>query len=176
MSQKSKKKTTKKNFNEYGLIGEGKRNDYIFEKTRKYAYIKILKIDEKQFIESVKIYAESLNENLLIPLFNGEVKATTKSIIKYCINNKKKIKKYNNSDDKNRGIMSLENSKKTIRQKQKLGAEYTAKIKKEKTILKLKKAVLNMQEKGLKINISSLSKYSKISRPTILKNRASIDL
>ncbi len=58
-----------------------------------------------------------------------------------------------------------------IKAKQKLGAEYTAEQRAKKTIFKLRLSIIEMKAREIKINISSLSKYSKISRPTITKYR-----
>jgi len=151
------------------IIVEGERNDHIFNKTRKYAYTCVNFLTKEDFSNSIQNYVERLNQNLLKPLKMGEIRATTKSIIKYCLRNKEKIKNYN-LDAKNRGVMNLDSTI-TKREKQKLGAAYSAKIKANKTILKLQLAILEMKEIEQKITISSLSKFTKISRPTITKYR-----
>ena len=166
----SKKSENSPNVN---IIGVGERNNAIFNKTRKYAYIQVLKYSEKLFANLVQEYAYKINNDLFIPLQDAEVKATVKSIVKYCQKHKEKIATYSKENHKQRGIMKL-SKEQTLKEKQKLAAKYTHKQKKEKTLLKLQLCILSMKEKELKINISTLEKYSKITRKTIREHRENL--
>lgn len=160
-----------KSFKSLDLIAVGERNNTLFNKTRRYAYLQVLKLNQDDFKKAVLNYITKLNNSLLVELTTAEITATAKSIIKYCLNNKQSIEDYTKSDNfKNRGIMELPQEQE-LKEKQRLGAEYTAEQKVKKTIFKLKLSLIEMKARELKINISSLSKYSKISRPTIIKYR-----
>lgn len=169
-----KNKKAFKSFKALDIIQVGERNNFIFDKTRKYAYLQVLIKNKKAFENTVYLYATELNKSLLTPQEPSEVKATARSIIKYCLKNKEKIEEYK-QDTKNRGIMELA-ADLHIKEKQRLGAKYTAEQKKNKTIFKLRLSLIEMRARELKINISNLSKYSKISRPTILKYKEFLKL
>ena len=168
----SKKKTKPlKTFKSLDLIVIGERNNTIFDKVRKYAYIHILKLSLFEFEQAVHSYIDSLNNSLLSPLEKSEIVATATSIIKYCISNKQSIESYNNSHkSKNRGIMELPVGQE-LGAKQKLGALYVAEQKRKKTIFNLRLSIIEMKAKELNINVSSLSKVSKISKKTIYRYR-----
>ena len=151
------------------LIQVGERNNTLFEKTRKFAYVQVIKLSKSDFKIAVKNYINKLNNSLLIKLQESEIKATANSIIKYCIKNKTKIENYNNKNKKNRGIMKLSDTDKSLKEKQKLSAAYATQIKVKKTIFKLRLSIIEMKARKLNINVSTLSKYSKISRKTIYK-------
>ena len=170
-----KEKKPIKAFKHSTLVEVGERNNTLFDKTRKYAYIQVLKMDKNTFRQNVFDYALQLNNKFLEPQQKSEVKATARSIIKYCLKNKIKIEEYSKEKHINRGIMDLPQEQ-VLRKKQQLAAEYTAKQKNNKTLFKLQKAILNMQEQGLKINVSSLAKFTKISRPTINKYKPNLNL
>jgi hypothetical protein len=160
-------------------IEKGERNQSLFDFTRKYAYMRIKQdfhIDSTNFSEDINYYITNLNNKLKEPLPYSEIKATAKSIIKYCLNNIEKIKKYfadPSKKYKNIGIMDLIDKKISIKEKQKMGALYSAKQKVDKTIKKIKDAIkninLNTYENKKDINISKLAKYIKISRTTLYK-------
>ena len=169
------KKKPIKAFKTSHLVQIGERNDTLFEKVRKYAYIQVLKTDENTFKENIFNYALQLNNKFLTALQESEVRATSRSIIKYCLKNKNKIEAYNNEKNINRGIMELSDTEIALKEKQRLAAEYTNKQRENKTLLTLKTAIIEMKQQGLKINISSLSKYSKISRPTVIKYKENLD-
>ncbi len=170
-------KTNKKPINSFKsptLVKVGERNNTLFNKTRKYAYIQVLKVNKNTFKQNVFNYALQLNQRFLEPQQESEVKATARSIIKYCLKNKAKIEQYNTEKHIKRGIMDLP-PEQALKKKQQLGAEYTAQQKANKTIFKLRLAIIEMKARELKINISSLSKYSKISRPTIRKYKENLE-
>jgi len=160
-------KAPKKVFKTLDLIQVGERNNYLFEKIRKYAYIQVLTNTSIVFKKQVLEYGTSLNNSLLVSLNKSELEATIRSICKYCLKNKESIEKYNH---KNRGVMNLDYEQE-LKEKQRLGAIYTSEVKNKKTLFKLKLSILEMKNRDLKINISTLSKWSKIHRHTIRKYR-----
>jgi len=144
---------------------EGFRNSDLFEATRKYAYTEIrYATNDTNFKESVLLYANNFNSAYKKPLEAREVKDTANSIVRYCLRHKNALRAYR----QNKGVLKLDKTL-LLKEKQKLGAEYTAKAKANKMEIRLKTAILEMKHKGLKINASSLSKYASVSRPTISK-------
>jgi len=144
---------------------EGGRNNGLFNALRKYAYKEIrLSTSDRYFIENVTLSADKLNSGYEKPLEAREVKDVVKSVVKYCLKRKRSLRAYKVQ----RGKMKLDKSIE-LKEKQKLGAEYTAKVKASKSELKLKVAILEMKSKGIKISVSSLSKYTSLSRPTVTK-------
>lgn len=149
------------------LILIGERNDTLFNKARKYAYIQVLKLSKHNFERALKSYINNLNNELLAPQEQSEIDATAKSIIKYCLENKERIENYSRENAKDRGVMGLQEKEIELKEKQRLGAEYTAEQKQSKTIFKLKLSIIEMKARDLKINNTSLSKWSKISLATV---------
>ena len=62
--------------------------------------------------------------------------------------------------------MELDNNM-SLKEKQVLSQKYTSKVRVSKTQLEIEKALLEMREKEIKINISSVAKYTKKTRVTI---------
>jgi hypothetical protein len=147
------------------LIKTKGRNTEIFNKVRLVAYQEIKRsVNDNDFNTIILHYAHKLNkESYDYPLEDNELEGIVKSIVKYCLENKSMIKKY-----KNRGVLNLDNLL-TLKEKQKLGANYSSKVKATKNEMKIKVAVIEMKKQELKINVSSVSKYTKLSRPTITK-------
>lgn len=145
------------------------RNNDLFNELRFFAYSQIKKsVNDRDFIFIVKTEAHKINEKFYNPLKSNEVESTSKSVINYCLKNKSKIK------EKNRGIMNLEDDK-PLKLKQKLGALYTAELKNIRTEQKIRGSIVEMKFKCLKINISTLSEYTKLSRPTLIKYKELIE-
>jgi hypothetical protein len=170
-TQKQSNKPQKIEFHE--VITEGQRTMFLFEKTRKYAYIQVIRQKEQVFKNLVSEYINKLNNTFLKPQNKAEVKSITRSIIKYCLKNKNNIKNF--SDEINRGVMNLKETNLTLKEKQKLASEYAAKQKNNKTLFKLQTTILDMKEKKLKINISSLAKQAGFSRNTVIKYKEKLD-
>ena len=169
-----KEKKPLNSFKSSNLVEVGERNNTLFEKVRKYAYIQILNTNENTFKENIFNYALQLNKNFLTALSESEVRATARSIIKYCLKNKKRIEEYSKEKHIQRGIMNLP-EKQALKEKQRLAAEYTNKQRENKTLLNLQTSLIEMKQQGLKINITTLSKFSKISRPTVIKYKENLD-
>jgi hypothetical protein len=55
----------------------------------------------------------------------------------------------------------------SIKEKLQLGQKYTSKVRVNKTQLEIEKALIEMKEKDIKINVSSVAKYTKKTRITI---------
>jgi hypothetical protein len=62
--------------------------------------------------------------------------------------------------------MELDNNM-SLKEKQKISAKYTHNTRKNKTQLEIEKALIEMKEKDIKINVSSVAKYTKKTRVTI---------
>ena len=156
--KKTKTQTTSKE-------DEGYRNTDLFDATRKYAYIEIRRSTaDRYFKENVTLFAEKFNSEYPKPLDGVEVAKVIKSILTWCLARKKALKSYKGKEGKMKLDKSIE-----LKERQKLGAEYAAKVKVSKMELKLKVAILEMKHKGLKINASSLSKYASVNRETTIK-------
>ena len=141
------------------------RNVDLFNELRFIGYDLIKKShNEEDFYFILFNKGIQLNNDFEKPLQKREVKEIINSIYRYCVKNKEKIKKHT----KKRRIMDL-NDDLTLKEKQKLSQEYMCKVRTSKTEMKIKVSILEMKKKNLKINISAVSKYTKLSRNTISK-------
>jgi len=147
--------------------GKG-RNVDLFNKVRLVAYQDIKRSsNDDDFKMIILNYAKKLNKELFeYPLEINELEGIVKSIVKYCLENKSKIKKY----EKTRGKMELDKLL-SVKERQRLGANYSSKIKATKNEMKIKIAIIEMKKKELKINVSSVAKYTNLSRVTVTKNK-----
>jgi hypothetical protein len=146
----------------FGVVGE--RNVSLFNELRQVGYQLIKKsYNDDDFWTCLINEALEINNKFLLPLDEKEVEKTTRSIYKYCVDNRTTIK--NNT---NKGVMELD-SDMDIKEKQKLGALYSASVKNSKTEMKLKVALIEMKKQDIKINISSVARYTKMSKNTIKK-------
>lgn len=160
--QKTNKKAKLKINNNYASLG---RNCAIFENGRLFAYSLVKEnLEEKSFKMSLYVHLKELNNNYASGLNDSEVRKIWRSIVKYCLKHKDKIK----TSFKKVNKMELDDNM-SIKEKLQAGAEYTNKIQVEKTKLEIKKAIIEMREQGLKINITNVAKYTKIHRNTIGK-------
>lgn len=142
----------------------GSRNVDIFNTLRLYAYSVVKSGNNASSLElMLTIEGKRLNSTIKEPLSNKEIEKTIRSICKYCLKNERAI-----IQSKDKGVMELDKNL-TIKKKQALGANYTNEQQINKTKLKIQKAVIDMKEQGLKINGSSVAKYTKIHRNTISK-------
>lgn len=148
-------------------IKNGFRGSHLFNKLRKFSYIQILKsVNNNDFINIVSNFGHSINNNDFVePLPQNEVNLTIKSIINYCLNNKTKIK---NRKKKKEKKMNLDENI-NLKEKQQLGQQYMCKVRTTKTELKIQISIIEMKKQNLKINISTVSEYTKITRKTIRK-------
>jgi len=146
------------------LINTESRNVDIFNTLRLIAYQEIKKsTNERDFKLIVSSQASKINSEYIYPLELNELNNIAESVIKYCIKNKIKIKKY-----KQKKKMDIDVNLQ-LKEKQKLAAKYTADVKNNKTELKIKVALIEMKKQQLKINISTVSNFTKMSRITIRK-------
>jgi hypothetical protein len=160
--QKTNKKAKLKVNNNYASLG---RNCAIFESGRLFAYSLVKEnLEEKSFKMSLYVHLKELNNNYASGLNDSELRKIWRSITKYCLKNKEKIK----TSFKKIKKMEL-GDEMSLKEKQKAAANYASKVKAEKTILEIKKAIAEMKEQNIKINISSVAEYSKIHRNTISK-------
>lgn len=160
--QKTNKKAKLKINNNYAILG---RNCAIFESGRLFAYSLIKEnLEEKSFKLNLLIHLKELNNNYASGLSDSEVRKIWRSIVKYCLKHRDKIK----TSFKKIKKMEL-GDEMSLKEKQQAAANYASKVKAEKTILEIKKAIAEMKEQNIKINISSVAEYSKIHRNTISK-------
>ena len=148
------------------LIKTKGRNTEIFNKVRLVAYQEVKRsVNDNDFNTIILHYAHKLNkESYDYPLEDNELEGIVKSIVKYCLENKSMIKKY----DKKRGAMNLDESLE-LKEKQRLSAKFTNGVKSNRVQMKIQVAIIEMKKQELKINVSSVAKYTKLTRPTITK-------
>ena len=158
--QKTNKKAKLKINNNYADLG---RNCALFENARLYAYSLVKEnLEEKSFKMSLLIHLKELNNNYKDKLNDTEVRKIWRSIVKYCLKHRDKIK----TSFKKIKKMEL-GDEMSLKEKQQAAASYASKVKAEKTILEIKKAIAEMKEQNIKINVNSVAKYTKKTRVTI---------
>ena len=158
--QKTNKKAKLKINNNYADLG---RNCALFENARLYAYSLVKEnLEEKSFKMSLLIHLKELNNNYKDKLNDTEVRKIWRSIVKYCLKHRDKIK----TSFKKVNKMELDDNM-SIKEKLQAGAEYTNKIQVEKTKLEIKKAIAEMKEKAIKINIKSVAAYTGKSKNSL---------
>ena len=133
------------------------RNSYIFEVTRFHAYKqKALCSSFEQFFNEVDSYAQLANSNLTEPLELSEIKYIVRSITNFTWS------KYTGGDGRNKGVMELNLKGHNLTQQDKeiLGANYTAKIKRENTEQLLKECLAELQAQGKKATQKAVAELS----------------
>lgn len=147
--------------NKEKVVSSG-RNVDLFNTSRVFAYQLIKEdIDTINFKFKLLNKIKEENNNFSCPMKSKEVLDIYKSIVKYCLKNWKAIK-HNKKNKK----MELDNNM-SLKEKQKISAKYTHNTRKNKTQLEIEKALIEMKEKDIKINVSSVAKYTKKTRITI---------
>ncbi len=141
------------------------RNVDLFNTSRVFAY-QLIKdnTDPINFKFTLLNKMREENKKFSDPLKDKEVIDTYKSIAKYCLKNWNVIKQNNKQVKK----LELDINMST-KEKQALGAKYTHNTRKNKTELEIEKALIEMREKDIKINVNSISKYTGKDRKTISK-------
>ncbi len=141
------------------------RNVDLFNTSRIFAY-QLIKEDIDTINFKFKLLNKMKEENKKFsdPLHTKEVIDTYKSIVKYCLKNWNVVKQNNKKVKK----MELDKNM-SLQEKQKLSQVYTSKVRVNKTELEIKKALLEMREKEIKINITNIAKYIGKDRKTISK-------
>lgn len=151
-----------KTINNKDKIVSSGRNVDLFNTSRVFAYALIKEdIDTINFKFKLLNKIKEENNNFSNPMKNSEVMDIYKSITKYCLKNWNAIK-YNKKEKKVKIEENMSN-----KEKLQLGQKYTSKVRVNKTQLEIEKAILEMKEKGIKINITNLADYTKIHRNTI---------
>ena len=103
------------------LFSTSTRNVDVFNLLRFEGYKLIKATSNKYDFEYlIRTKANEFNEQLIVPLCKRELKEITNSIINYCYINEKKIK-----NKKIKGVLNLQSTDKNLKEKQKIGAEYT---------------------------------------------------
>lgn len=150
--------------NKQKVVSNG-RNVDLFNTCRKFAYQLIKEdIDTINFKFALLNKMKEENKKFSDPLHTKEVIDTYKSIVKYCLKNWNVIKQNNKQVKK----MELD-SNMSLKEKLQLGQKYTSKVRVNKTELEIEKAILEMREKEIKINITNIAKYVGKNRKTISK-------
>ena len=140
-----------------GKVVSNSRNCDIFNEARKYAYSLIKdNVEDVQFRFKLLQKIKDINEQFITKLEDKELKGIYKSILTYCTKHKNLIKNKSKFKNKMDIDMTL-----PIKEKQKLGQKYTSKVRVNKTQLEIEKALIEMKEKDIKINVSSVAKYTK---------------
>lgn len=154
-----------KSVNKHEKIVSTGRNVDLFNTSRVFAYQLIKEnTDPINFKFTLLNKMKEENKKFSDPLHTKEVIDTYKSIVKYCLKNWNVIKQNNKQVKK----MELDKNM-SLKEKQQAAANYASNIKANKTILEIKKALIEMREKGLKINVNSVAKYTGKDRKTISK-------
>lgn len=158
--QKTNKKAKLKINNNYADLG---RNCALFENARLYAYSLVKEnLEEKSFKMSLLIHLKELNNNYKDKLNDTEVRKIWRSIVKYCLKHRDKIK----TSFKKVNKMELDDNM-SLKEKQKLSAKYTNEVRKLKTQQTIENAIIDLKAKGIKVNITNLADHTKIHRNTI---------
>ena len=152
-----------KSVNKHEKIVSSGRNVDLFNTCRKFAYQLIKEnTDPINFKFTLLNKMREENKNFSDPLKDKEVIDTYKSIVKYCLKNWNVIKQNNKQVKK----MELDINM-SLQEKQILGAKYTHEVRKLKTQKTIENAIIDLKEKGIKVNITNLANHTKIHRNTI---------
>jgi len=158
-------KSTKRHFVHRGEPSALGRNCALFDMVRFWAYDE----NQKDTGEIMK-KAQELNQTLTPPLPFAEVQATSRSIGKFMAS---RYKPKTKEDTVNRGVMNLQASQISVKQKQKLAALRTADIKASNTEHRLKIALKHFPE-SRKLTQAALSEVSGVCLRTVKKHWKSI--
>jgi hypothetical protein len=162
------------------------RNDYLFNCGRYYAYSIVKDCEsEGDLFGMIWVYLNQLNNNEINDIFTqktslstGEVREITKSIstwvwdkrLKFCL-----LKPSN----RNLGALGLDkmgsgwnyqDSKVEVKRRKSLGAEYTNKVRKEKTEHAIWLGIKMCQDQGIEITKLNVSKLSGVSLKTVYRH------
>lgn len=147
--------------NKEKIVSTG-RNVDLFNTSRKFAYQLIKEnTDPINFKFKLLNKIKEENNNFSNPMKNSEVMDIYKSITKYCLKNWSAIR----HNKKEKKVKIEENM--SIKEKLQLGANYTNEVRKLKTQKTIEKAIIDLKEKGTKVNIKNLADHTKIHRNTI---------
>ena len=143
------------------------RNCTLFEVTRFFAYAKVSEARRKstlaEFETQLLNYATAKNrfkeQGWDTDLAYSEIKATAKSIARWTWD-------YYRGDSVHRGVMGLD-SQLPLAQRQSTSAKRTAKMKRNKTEVVIRNAVLNAQNSGDKVSCVSVSRLTGLCRQTV---------
>jgi hypothetical protein len=143
------------------------RNCTLFEITRFYAYAKVSEARRKstlaEFEAQVRNYATAKNrfreKGWQSNLAYSEIKATAKSIARWTWD-------YYRGDSVHRGVMGLD-SEIPLPERQSTSALRTAKMKRNKTQVAIRNAVLSAKNSGTKITCVSIARLSGLCRQTV---------
>jgi hypothetical protein len=141
------------------------RNCYLFETTRKQAYVLKAKITSfDRFYNAVHDVALKINGNMSIPLDYSEVKSVIKSVATWTW-------KHYHGDTKNRGVMDLtaKGHNLTLKDRQVLGAKYSHKIRTDNTEQRIVEAVEALQADNVKITQRAIAERSGLNKNTLTK-------
>lgn len=142
------------------------RNVNLFNQIRYWAYKEIKKhTNQEIFFAAVlnKCMENNLNFEPVLPA--SEVRATAKSIAKYCWNKRFELTE--------KGVLGLPDNL-TLKEKQALGSLHIQECRKQETIEILEKGVMNILGKGEKVTQYSLSHATNLSICTVKRHWKSL--
>jgi hypothetical protein len=140
------------------------RNCTMFDLVRVWAYKKVLfYVSETEFYNDVLKKCREINGGFNHPLSDSEPRATAKSITKWTWRNR-----FNFGHEKNRGVLMLDMCEEMgTKQKQREGALYTAKIKRETSSTKIQAAYELLKSSGKKATQANVAEVTKLSLRTV---------
>ncbi len=140
------------------------RNCTMFDLVRVWAYKKVLLyVSETEFYNDVLRKCREVNGSFNHPLSDSEPRATAKSITKWTWRNR-----FNFGHEKNRGVLMLDMCEEMgTKQKQREGALYTAKIKRETSLTKIQAAYELLKSSGKKATQANVAEVTKLSLRTV---------
>jgi len=145
------------------------RNCTLFDQLRMWAYRNVQRYkttsNYEAWLKSCQLMSDQFNTQFDAPLSTKEANQVAKSVANYC------FYKYT-GDGKNRGIMNLtaKGHSLTDEDKKKLGAQYTAGVKRTSTEQAIREAVAYLNTAGKKVNCSSVAMVTGLNKSGVTRN------
>lgn len=149
------------------------RHCLLFEELRFYAYSKVRQEREigtyQSFYRLLENFAHRINNYKEIGfssnLRESQIKSTVKSVSRWTWD------RYTGNPRPNIGTMRL-SPETPLKERQKLSAERTHGLRKQKTENRIKNALRRLEKAGAKISITAISEATKLTRQTVAKYKA----
>ena len=140
--------------------------DYLTRFSRKNLYLIINNGENVIENEGFKICKKMKEENKLKDFNTKDLKSIVKKIYDYIIKNKNELlKKYGNGGRYKNKVLNC----KTLKQKQKISAQTSAKLNSQKKENLVIKTIKNLLESNQKITIETICNISNLTKPTVIK-------
>lgn len=146
------------------------RNCTVFEVTRFYAYSQVTKMRQTgtlaDFNKLIYAFATAKNRfrdngNFTENLADGEIKATAKSIARWTWDRYR-------GNGTHHGVMKLDKSL-PLKQRQSLAAEHSAKLKRNRSFIRIRQVVNDLQKANRSVTQSAVAKKAGLTRQTVAK-------